>query len=328
MRRGRAHRPRTARDLHARRSVPPGRTPESDPPVDVAGVQITHPHKLLWRSDGISKLDLAQYYARVGPVMLRYVQDRPITLRPFPRGVDQPGFYMKNAPKGAPPWLETFSDVAGSTGEEVHFVVARDVRTLVWVAQYNGVEVHPWLSRIDQPDCPDWAVVDLDPAGAPDAAGWRRLVAAAKEVRRQLDAAGLWSLPKLSGQTGIHVMVPLARAHDFDDVRAFFEQLAGRACRTLPDVVTTDYDTAARNGRILVDYAQNARAKSTVAAYCVRPRPHAPVSAPVTWDELDNPNLRPSTYTLRTMPDRLDAIGDLLEPALQIQQRLPRAAAA
>ena len=149
---------------------------------------MTHPHKLLWRADGITKLGLAQYYARVAPVLLRYVQDRPITLRPFPRGVEQPGFYLKNAPKGAPPWVETFADVAESTGEEVRFVVARDARTLVWVAQFNGVEIHPWLSRVDLPDSPDWAVVDLDPAGEPDAAGWRQLVARENErVGQRLD---------------------------------------------------------------------------------------------------------------------------------------------
>jgi len=289
---------------------------------------VTHPHKLLWRADGITKLGLAQYYARVAPVLLRYVQDRPITLRPFPRGVEQPGFYLKNAPKGAPPWVETFADVAESTGEEVRFVVARDARTLVWVAQFNGVEIHPWLSRVDLPDSPDWAVVDLDPAGEPDAAGWRQLVAAAQVVRRELDRAGLRAFPKLSGQTGIHVMVPLARVHTFDEVRTFFAQVAAAACRALPDVVTMAYGTEARRGRILIDYAQNARGKTTVAPYSVRPRPHAPVAAPVTWEEVDDPDLRPNSWTLRTLPARLERIGDLLAPALGLHQRLPRPAAA
>ncbi len=292
------------------------------------GVPITHPQKLLWRADRISKLDLAHYYAQVAPVMLRYVQERPITLRPFPRGVEQPGFYLKNAPKGAPPWLETFADVAESTGEEVHFVVARDARTLVWVAQFNGVEIHPWLSRVDRPDAPDWAVVDLDPAEEPDAAGWRRLVAAAQAVRRELDRVGLRAFPKLSGQTGIHVMVPLARVHTFDEVRAFFEQLAQAVCGALPDVVTMEYGTAERHGRILIDYAQNARGKTTVAPYSVRPKPHAPVAAPVTWEELDDPDLRPATWTLRTLPARLEQVGDLLAAAVGLDQRLPRRAAA
>ncbi len=299
-----------------------------DPAVDVDGVRITHPHKLLWRLGRITKLDLAEYYARIAPVMLRYVKDRPITLRPFPRGVEQPGFYVKNAPKGAPPWLETFSDVAGSTGEEVHFVVVRDVRTLVWVAQFNGVEIHPWLSRVDRPDVPDWAVVDLDPAEDPDAAGWQKLVRAARSARRHLSDAGLWSLPKLSGQSGVHVMVPLARTHSFDEVRLFFADLAAAVCRECADIVTTDYDTAGRGGRILFDYAQNARGKSTVAAYSVRPKPHAPVAAPVTWEELDDSGLRPNHWTLRTMPARLEQLGDLLAPALALRQELPRRAAA
>jgi bifunctional non-homologous end joining protein LigD len=299
----------------------------ADRPVEVLGIPVTHPGKLLWPADQITKLDLAQYYARVAPVMLRYVQDRPITLRPFPHGVEQPGFYLKNVPKGAPRWLETFADVAGSTGEEVHFVVARDARTLVWVAQFNGVEVHPWLARVDAPDYPDWAVVDLDPADEPDGDGWRRLVAAAHAVRRALAQDGLRSFPKLSGQSGLHVMVPLAPVHVFDDVRDYFARLALAVCRELPDVVTTAYSTAKRDRRILIDYAQNARAKTTVAPYSVRPKPHAPVSAPVTWDELDDPHLRPTTWTLRTLPPRLDRVGDLLEPALGLHQRLPRSAA-
>jgi bifunctional non-homologous end joining protein LigD len=309
------------------------RTPTSAVAV-VEGVRISHPDKLLWPADGITKLDLARYYEGIAPTMLPYVVQRPLTLRPFPRGIDRPGFYLKDAPKGTPGWLTTFRDVAESTGAPVDFVVATDARTLVWQAQFNAVEVHPWLSRIDRPDLPDWAVVDLDPPdlapgpsgppGAPAAAAGPAAIArAAALVREHLAARGLQSFPKLTGQTGIHVLVPLARTHPFDHVRRFFAGLADALCAAHPDLLTRDYSVAQRGGRILIDYAQNARGKTTVAPYSVRPKPGAPVAVPLTWDELADPAFWRDRWTLRTVFDRLEHVGDPLAPALGLAQRLP-----
>ena len=289
--------------------------------VSVHGVRISHPDKLLWPTEGITKLDLVRYYERVAPSLLRYARHRPLTLRPFPRGVDQPGFYLHDAPKGRPAWLKTVRDVPQSTGKAIDFVVLNDVRTLIWMAQFNAVEVHAWLSRTDRPDRPDWAVVDLDPA---DDTPWPRLARAAQVVHRRLEAAGLRAFAKLSGQSGLHILVPLARVHDYAAVRAFFERLARRLCADQPDLLTVDYQTAQRGGRILIDYAQNSYGKTTVAPYSVRPRPGAPVAAPIDWSELDDPELRPDRWTLRTLPERLDRVGDLLAPALRLHQRLPR----
>ena len=288
--------------------------------ADVLGVRISHPDKLLWPRERISKLELAQYYAWIAPTMLRYVKDRPLTLRPFPRGVDKPGFYLKNAPKGAPSWLRTFTDVAESTGQPVDFVVARDARTLVWLAQYNAVEVHPWLSRIDEPDRPDWAVMDLDPS---DATPWEWVARGALAVRDCLEGMSLRSFAKLSGSSGVHVMVPIARRYPFDDVRAFFERVAHDVFARHGEIVTYAYDTASRGRRVLMDYAQNARGKTTVAAYSVRPKPGAPVAAPIAWEELDDPDLRSNHWTVRSIRERIEKVGDLLEPALSLKQRLP-----
>lgn len=288
--------------------------------VQVLGVRVTHPEKLLWPADGIAKLDLVRYYERIAPVILRYVQGRPLTLRPFRNGIGRPGFYLKNVPRGAPAWVRTFGDVAGSTGARVDFVVASDARTLVWAAQYNSIEVHPWLSTVDQPDRPDWAVLDLDPVeGTP----WARVARAALAIGEHLETVGLRSFPKLTGQTGVHVVVPLAPEHRFGDVRAFFQRVAQEVSDERPDLLTVDYSVERRGGRILVDYAQNARAKTTVAPYSVRPKPAAPVAAPVTWEELRDPHLRPNAWTLRTIFARLERVGDVLEPALGLRQRLP-----
>lgn len=288
--------------------------------VDVGGVRLTHPDKLLWPRDGISKLELARYYDRIAPTMLPYVRDRPLTLQPFPRGVDQPGFYLKDAPGGAPAWLATFTATPESTGQPVDFVVARDARTLIWLAQFNAVEVHTWLSRTDEPERPDWAVMDLDPG---DDTPWEWVTQGARAVRDVLDGLGLRSFAKLSGSSGIHVLVPLARVHTFDQVRAFCERVGERLVAQHGDSLTLDYATRARGRRVLLDYAQNAYAKNTVAPYSARPKPGAPVAMPVRWEELEDPLLRPNRWTIRTAFDRLRQVGDLLAPARTLEQRLP-----
>ena len=293
-------------------------------PTSVRGVRVTNPDKLLWPDDGITKLNLVHYYEAMAPVILKYVRHRPLTLRPFMAGIGGRGIYLKNVPKGAPEWLETFADVAKSTGETVHFGVAKDVKTLIWVAQYNSIELHAWLSKIDAPDLPDWAVVDLDP---PDNVPpqKRRKVAAkvAFLVRDQLERHGLRSFPKPTGQTGVHVLVPLARVRPFDDVRRFFEQLGQELCGEHPDLVTTDYTIADRQGRILIDYAQNSRGKTTVAPYSVRPKPGAPVAVPMTWEALERWASSETQLTLKDAPNHVQKHGDALEPALKLKQRLP-----
>lgn len=296
-------------------------TQRSSESADIAGVRITHPQKPLWPRDGITKLELARYYAAVGPTLLRYAGGRPLTLRPFPRGVDHAGFYLKDAPGAAPAGFSTFCDVAQSTGQPVHFLVPRAVRDLVWLAQFNAVEVHPWLSTVEHPDQPDWLVVDLDP---PAAARWAQAVQGAFAFKERLESAGLQGFPKLSGSTGLHLLVPLVPEHDFETVREFVAGLAAAVQRSLPDALTLEYDVADRGDRVLVDYAQNARAKNTVAPYSVRPKPGAPVAAPVTWDELRDPDLRSDSIRMRSMSERLQRVGDLLEPALRLRQRLPR----
>jgi bifunctional non-homologous end joining protein LigD len=300
---------------------------------EVLGVRVTHPDKLLFPEDGITKLELADYYARLAPVILKYAARRPLTLVTFPQGIGSPGIYMKRLPKGAPPWIETFRDQpepvrAGQEKEPVDYVIARDesdARTLVWTAQYNGIEVHPWLSRVEDPDRPDWAVLDLDLHGAAgeEPGAFPRLVAAARRLQERLAARGLEAFPKLSGQTGIHLLLPLEPVHSFDAVRAFLVAEANAACADDPELLTTDYEVAARGGRVLIDYAQNSRGRHTVAPYSVRPRRGAPVSAPVTWAELDEPGLRADRWTLRTIEERLARAGDVLAPALTRRRRLP-----
>lgn len=289
-------------------------------PLVVEGVRITHPEKVLWPSDGYTKRDLLDYYLEVAPCVAPLIAERPLTLRTFPQGINRPGFFRKHAPKGRPRWLQTWTDVAESTGEPVEFVVGHGLRTLIWLVQFNVIELHPWLSRIDRPNNPDLAVIDLDPD---EDTPFERVIEAAQLFGEALEARDLESLPKLTGSRGIHIMVPLDRSLSFDHVRDWVHDLARVLVRARPDLLTLSMARAERGGRILVDYAQNARGKNTVAAYSARARPGAPVAAPLTWEELERPGLRPNQWTIKTLPDRLAHVGDLMGPLMAVRQRLP-----
>jgi bifunctional non-homologous end joining protein LigD len=277
---------------------------------DILGVHLTSPDKVLFPESGVTKRDLVDYYLAVAAPLLRQIRRRPLTTRTFPQGIASLGFYRKHAPADRPGWLETWRDTAESTGERVDFVVANDVRTIVWLVQQNTIELHPWLSTVDHPDQPDTAVFDLDP---PDDAPFTLVAEAALVVKEALDQRRLRSWPKLTGSTGIHVVVPLKRTLSFDAVRTWVRELAGELVNLNPGILTTEQERASRGARVLIDYAQNSRGRNTVAAYSVRARPNAPVATPVSWDELATPGLRADTWTTRTLLARLKSVGDLAE---------------
>lgn len=299
----------------------PGRRDDPhDRPLEFEGVAVTHPRKVLWPEDGYTKGDLVEYYRLVAPYLLPYLDQRALTLRLYPRGIGAPGFYLQDAPERRPTWLPTWRDRAASTDRPLDHIVGGDVRTLLWLLQYNAIEIHAWLSRIDRPDEPDFAVVDLDPS---EATPWGDVVAATRLFRDELGRAGLVGFPKLTGSSGIHLFVPIARGPRFDDVRAWMRDLARRVEARAPELVTTDPHRANRGARVFADYAQNSRGRTTVAPYSVRARARAPVAAPLHWDDLEDPELRPDRWTIETTPSRIADIGDLLAPLLARQQALP-----
>ena len=300
----------------------PRRRSDGGDPIEIDGVTITHPDKVLWPDAGFTKRNLVEYYRAVAPYLLPYLARRALTLRPYPRGIGSSGYYLQDAPDGRPAWVPTWCDVAESTARPVNHVVGGDLRTLLWLAQYNAIEVHAWLSRVDQPDQPDFAVVDLDPS---DQTPFGDVVAAAGLFKAELDRAGLVGFPKLTGSSGIHLFVPIARGPSFDDVRDYMHALAKRVAADAPELVTTDPIIAKRGARVFADYAQNSRGRTTVAPYSVRPKPGAPVAAPIRWEELDAPDLRPNRWTIKTMPERIAAVGDLIGEMLTCRQTLPLA---
>lgn len=284
--------------------------------------------KLLWPEDGITKADLIKYYFAVAPYLLPHLHGRALTLVRYPDGIHGEGFYQKNLPTSTPEWLprcEVQSEEVGT----ISYPVVEEVAALVWLANQAALELHPSHHRCDRRDRPDWAVVDLDPAEGVGLDEVREVALLAKGV---LDDYGIAAYPKFSGLTGIHLYVPLPRRYSYAEVSGAIGFL-GRQLRQLsPRRVTTERLVRNRTGRVYVDHLQNLAGKTIAAVYSPRPKVGAPVSTPVTWDELTK--RRPSEFTIRTVPDRLRRLGDLFAPVLTRQQngaaveRLMRAAAA
>jgi bifunctional non-homologous end joining protein LigD len=271
---------------------------------------ITHPDKVLFPAHGedgaITKGELAAYYERIAPVMLPHVRSRPITMERFPAGIDKQGFLQKDVSRGFPDWLERV-EVPKKDGT-VHHPLVVDMRSLLWLVNQNSITPHVWTSRAPNLYHPDICVFDLDPSV--DQPGVLRTAALA--LRRLLeDDLGLLTWVKTSGSKGFHIVVPLDGKADFGQVRAFAHAAGTLLVERNPQTLTQEFSKADRGGRILVDTGRNGYSATFAAAYAVRARPGAPVSAPCTWEEIERGEVGPTTFTLRTMARRVDAVGDL-----------------
>jgi bifunctional non-homologous end joining protein LigD len=281
---------------------------------------ITHPDKILFPDDGITKGELAAYYAAVADVMLPHLRGRPVTLERFPSGIGAKGFMQKNVVKGFPAWLERVE--APKKDGVVHYPLANDARALAWMANQNTVTLHVWPSRVPRWEHPDVCVFDLDPS-QDDADALREAALGLRDLLRELD---LTCAVKTSGSKGFHIVVPLARGTTFRDSARFADRVAGRLIERQPDRVTQAFAKAERGGRIYLDTGRNRAGATFAAAYTVRARPGAPVSAPCTWEEIEQGTVGPQTFTLRTMADRLAAAGDLWQELGRSGQKIARAA--
>jgi bifunctional non-homologous end joining protein LigD len=266
---------------------------------------ITHPEKLLFPADGITKGEVAAYYEAVAPVMVPHVRGRPVTMERYPAGIEAPGFMHKSVSKGFPVWLERV-DVPKKDGI-VHYPLITDVRSLLWMANQNCITPHVWISRVPDLLHPDECVFDLDPM-QDDASALRD---AALRLRDLLAGLGLDSQVKTSGSKGFHIVVALDGRHRIGEVGRFAQQAGTLLVQRYPDQLTQEFSKADRGGRILVDTGRNGFGATVAAAYAVRARPSAPVSAPCTWREIEEDRVHPRTFTLRNMPTRLSEVGDL-----------------
>jgi len=266
---------------------------------------ITHPEKVLFPDDGITKGELAAYYEAVAALMLPHICRRPVTMERYPSGIGQKGFLQKDVSKGFPEWLERVE--VPKKGGSVHHPIVRDTRSLLRLANQNCVTPHVWASRPPTPYQPDICVFDLDPSeDEPDL-----LRMASLAVRDVLAELSLPSWVKTSGSKGFHIVVPLDGESGFDEVAEFANAVAAILIKRDPRHLTQEFSKADRGGRIFLDTGRNGYSATFAATYAVRAKPGAPVSAPCTWDELASGQVGPQTFRLRTLASRIAAVGDL-----------------
>jgi bifunctional non-homologous end joining protein LigD len=301
-----------ARDVHRER-----------PAAAQAGkVKLSNLEKIFWPDEGITKGDLIDYYRGVAEVLVPHLRGRPFTMRRYPDGAFGKAFFQKDAPKGMPEWIPRFH-VQVSTRERppkkrwIDAPVVNDADALTWMANMGCIDMNAWYSRVDKPDRPDFVLFDLDPS--PDV-GFSEVVQVALLVKQALDALGLVSFAKTSSAEGMHVLVPVERRYTYAQTRELCEVVAGALARTQRGLVTTEWSKAKRRG-VLIDANQNGEGKTIASVYSVRPRPGAPVSTPLRWDELGE-SLDPTAFTMDVVRERIQRHGDLFEGVLTTRQRL------
>lgn len=281
---------------------------------------ITHPDKVLFPEDGITKGELAAYYAAVSLVMVPHLRRRLITMERFPNGIGEKGFIQKDVSKGFPAWLERFE--APKKGGTVHYPLANDRRALQWFANQNAITLHVWPSRAPRIDRPDLCVLDLDPSHD-DPEALRSAMLLLRDVLAELDHTG-WV--KTSGSKGFHVVVRLTARATFERSAALADEVAAIMIERRPDLLTQAFAKAEREGRIYVDTGRNRAGATFAAPYTVRARAGAPVSAPCTWQEVERGAVHPQSFTLRMMEQRLAEVGDLWKELVPSRRRSSRPA--
>jgi bifunctional non-homologous end joining protein LigD len=280
-------------------------------------VAISHPEKIMFPADGITKGELAAYYELVAPVMLPHLEGRPVTLERFHRGIGDKGFFQKNVEKGAPAWLERVA--VPKTDGIVNYAVVREARGIMWLANQNCITPHVWTSRVPTLFYPDLCIFDLDPLDD-DAEALR---AATLLVRDVLAELGLTTFVKTSGSKGFHVAFALDGKSDSGRVARFAHGVGRAIVQRAPDRFTQEFYKADRDGKILIDTGRNEFGATYAAAYAVRPKRGAPVSAPCTWDEIERGDVGPQSITLRSMRARLHTHGDLWSRIFDHRYALP-----
>ena len=267
-------------------------------------LKLSNLDKPFWPDEGITKGDLLAFYRDIAPVLVPHLRNRPFTMKRYPDGWQGKHFFQKDAPSHMPAWIPRAPFPASTRDGErrmIDYALVNDDLALLWMVNMGCIDMNAWTSRVDRPDRPDWVIFDLDPS---DDVGFAEVIEVALLVKQTLDLVGLESFPKTSGSRGIHVLVPIARRHGYDETRAFASVIAGALARAHPGLVTTEWTKRKRRG-VLVDANQNGPGKTTASVYSVRPRPGAPVSTPLAWDEVRaRPRSRPRSRSTRCAPRR------------------------
>lgn len=270
-------------------------------------INLTHPDKLYWPKDKITKGALLHYYDKLAPIILPYLKNRPLSLNRHPNGIDAPGFYQKDAGENFPDWIQTVPYPAVSTGKTVDYTICNNKATLLYLANLGCIEMNPWNSTIKTPDNPSYLVLDLDPSPRNK---FSQVLETARVTCDILERAGATYYCKTSGATGMHVYIPLHAKYPYEGVRELGKIIATRVHEQLPGFTTLERALKSRGNNIYLDYLQNSRGQTIASAYSVRPVKGAQVSAPVTYKEIKK-GIEPAQFTIFNMEKRLAKLGDL-----------------
>jgi bifunctional non-homologous end joining protein LigD len=286
-------------------------------------VKLTSPDRVLYPDDGITKGDVFDYYKQVGATIVPHLRDRPFTMKRYPHGITGEAFFQKQAPRGMPDWIPTRQFRTWPRAGEsrlVDFPLINSPEAVLWMVQMNCIDMNAWYSRVDKPDRPDFVLFDLDP---PDG-GFELAIEVAHLIRELLEDLELPGYVKTSGADGIHVVAPITRRSTFEQTYDFAEKAARLLEQRHPGKVTTEWLKKKREG-VLVDHRQNGHGKTIASVYSVRPKPGAPVSTPLGWEEL-TPTVRPRDFGMKEALRRIEEHGDLYAPVLKDPRPLASAA--
>ncbi len=273
----------------------------------------THLDKAYWREAGYTKSDLLDYYEKIAPFLLPYLKDRPVVMKRFPEGIDHESFFQKNVTnKHLPSFVRLATIPAKTIDKDVHYIIANNKETLLYMANFGAIELHPWASRVRCLTEPDFMIFDLDPG---EQTTFDMAIEAAHAVKNVLDTCGIQSYPKTSGKRGLHVYVPVGGKYTYENVRDFALRVADVVVERHLTLASLAKHPADRKDKIFIDYLRNSFGQTAAAAYCPRATPTATISTPLEWSEVWV-GLSPEQFTIRTIFKRLEKKGDIWRPVL------------
>jgi bifunctional non-homologous end joining protein LigD len=289
---------------------------ESYVTVGEHNLKLTNLDKLIW-PEGLTKAHLVKYYSDVAPYVLPHLRNRPLVMKRYPDGIDGEAFYQKECPDYAPDWIKR--QPVEHSEKVVNYIVCNDQPTLLWLANQGCIEMHAWLARVESLETPDLAVMDLDPAGG---VSFEDVLEIALLVKRVLDEFKIKSYPKTSGASGLHLFVPVRQVYSWRQVTGAMKYVAELVVKVHPDKTTVERKVEKRAGKVYLDYLQNGRGKTMAFQYGLRPLPGAPVSTPLSWEEVEEGKIRPGQFTMDTIFQRLKSVGDIYAGILNTRQSL------
>jgi bifunctional non-homologous end joining protein LigD len=275
-------------------------------------LKLTNLDKLYWKKEGFRKGDMVNYYLQMAPYILPYMMDRPQSLNRHPNGIEGPNFFQKDMRGKLPDWMQTHEDYSESTNTKVEYLVCSNEATLIYMANLGCIEMHPWHSRSQSWERPDWCLIDLDPDKGNT---FQQVIETAQVVKKVLDSIGATCCVKTSGSTGIHIYIPLGAKYNYDQSKQLAELVVTMVNQELPELTSVERSPSKRKGLIYLDFLQNRETQTAAAPYSLRPKPGVPVSTPLDWSEVKK-GLTPTTYHAKNIYERVKSEGDLFKPVL------------